>query len=64
LTDDTNLIGILQSVQPDEVYNLGAQSHVGASSKTAEYTATPTPWARYACWNRSKGCNPKARFCE
>src|SRR5262247_3574820 len=39
LTDATNLISVVQSVQPDEVYNLGAQSHVAASFETAEYTA-------------------------
>ena len=39
LTDSTNLIRILQEVQPDEVYNLGAQSHVQVSFDTPEYTA-------------------------
>ncbi len=39
LTDATNLIRILQHVQPDEVYNLGAQSHVQVSFETPEYTA-------------------------
>src|SRR5215470_1560725 len=39
LTDATNLIGVVQNVQPDEIYNLGAQSHVAASFETAEYTA-------------------------
>jgi GDPmannose 4,6-dehydratase len=39
LTDSTNLIRILQEVQPDEVYNLGAQSHVAVSFDTPEYTA-------------------------
>lgn len=39
LTDSTNLIRILQQVQPDEVYNLGAQSHVAVSFETPEYTA-------------------------
>ncbi len=39
LTDATNLIRILQLVQPDEVYNLGAQSHVQVSFETPEYTA-------------------------
>lgn len=39
LTDATNLIRILQQVQPDEVYNLGAQSHVAVSFETPEYTA-------------------------
>lgn len=39
LTDATNLIRILQIVQPDEVYNLGAQSHVQVSFESPEYTA-------------------------
>ena len=39
LTDATNLIRTLQQVQPDEVYNLGAQSHVQVSFETPEYTA-------------------------
>jgi GDPmannose 4,6-dehydratase len=39
LTDATNLIRILQAVQPDEIYNLGAQSHVQVSFETPEYTA-------------------------
>jgi GDPmannose 4,6-dehydratase len=39
LTDATNLIRIIQQVQPDEIYNLAAQSHVGVSFETAEYTA-------------------------
>jgi GDPmannose 4,6-dehydratase len=38
LTDATNLIRIMQEVQPDEVYNLGAQSHVQVSFETPEYT--------------------------
>jgi GDPmannose 4,6-dehydratase len=39
LTDSTNLIRIVQDVRPDEIYNLGAQSHVAVSFETAEYTA-------------------------
>lgn len=39
LTDSTNLIRIVQETQPDEIYNLGAQSHVQVSFETAEYTA-------------------------
>lgn len=39
LTDSTNLIRIMQEVQPDEVYNLAAQSHVKVSFETPEYTA-------------------------
>ena len=39
LTDATNLIRIVQEVKPTELYNLAAQSHVGVSFETAEYTA-------------------------
>ena len=40
MTDSTNLIRIIQEVQPDEIYNLAAQSHVQVSFATPEYTAT------------------------
>jgi len=39
LTDSTNLIRLVQSIQPDEIYNLAAQSHVQVSFETPEYTA-------------------------
>ncbi len=39
MTDSTNLIRIVQDVQPDEIYNLAAQSHVAVSFETPEYTA-------------------------
>ena len=39
LTDSSNLTRILAEVQPDEVYNLGAQSHVAVSFESPEYTA-------------------------
>src|SRR5690242_8054881 len=39
LTDSTNIIRVIQEVQPDEIYNLGAQSHVQVSFETPEYTA-------------------------
>jgi len=39
LTDSTNLIRIIQQVQPDEIYNLAAMSHVAVSFETPEYTA-------------------------
>jgi GDPmannose 4,6-dehydratase len=39
LTDSTNLIRIVQEIQPDEIYNLGAQSHVAVSFQSPEYTA-------------------------
>jgi len=39
LTDATNLVRVIQQVQPDEIYNLAAQSHVAVSFETPEYTA-------------------------
>ena len=39
LIDSTNILKIIQKVQPDEIYNLGAQSHVAVSFETPEYTA-------------------------
>ena len=39
LTDSTNVIRIIQDVKPDEIYNLGAQSHVAVSFESPEYTA-------------------------
>src|SRR6056297_2586167 len=39
LTDSTNLIRIVQEIRPDEIYNLGAQSHVAVSFESPEYTA-------------------------
>ena len=38
LTDSSNLIRIIQNVKPDEIYNLGAQSHVAVSFESPEYT--------------------------
>lgn len=42
LTDSCNLMGLVQRIQPDEVYNLGAQSHVAVSFEVPEYTAEAT----------------------
>lgn len=42
LTDSCNLMGLIQRIQPDEVYNLGAQSHVAVSFEVPEYTAEVT----------------------
>jgi GDPmannose 4,6-dehydratase len=39
LTDSTNLVRVIQKIQPDEIYNLGAQSHVKVSFEMPEYTA-------------------------
>jgi GDPmannose 4,6-dehydratase len=43
MTDATNLIRVVQDVQPAEIYNLAAQSHVAVSFETPEYTANSTP---------------------
>ena len=40
LTDGSNIIRIIQQTQPDEIYNLAAQSHVQVSFETPQYTAT------------------------
>ena len=39
LTDTSNLLRIIQEIKPDEIYNLGAQSHVAVSFESPEYTA-------------------------
>ena len=39
LTDSLNITNLIQKIQPDEIYNLGAQSHVAVSFETPEYTA-------------------------
>ena len=44
LTDATNLIRVVQQVQPDEIYNLGAQSHVAVSFESPEYSSGCTCW--------------------
>ena len=64
LTDATNLIRIIQQAQPDEIYNLAAQSHVQVSFETPEYTANADGSARCACSKRSAscGCEKKTRF--
>ena len=38
MTDSTNLIRLIQEIQPDEIYNLAAMSHVAVSFETPEYT--------------------------
>ncbi len=53
MTDATNLIRIVQETQPDEIYNLAAQSHVQVSFETAEYTANADAMERFVSWRRS-----------
>jgi GDPmannose 4,6-dehydratase len=64
MTDGTNLIRIIQEVQPDEIYNLAAQSHVGVSFETAEYTANADALGALRVLEavRILGLNRKTRF--
>jgi GDPmannose 4,6-dehydratase len=64
MTDSTNLIRIIQAVQPDEIYNLAAQSHVQVSFETPEYTANAdaTGALRILEAIRILGLNKKTRF--
>jgi GDPmannose 4,6-dehydratase len=64
MTDSTNLIRIIQAVQPDEIYNLAAQSHVQDSFETPEYTANAdaTGALRILEAIRILGLDKKTRF--
>jgi GDPmannose 4,6-dehydratase len=64
LTDSTNLIRIVQQVQPDEIYNLAAQSHVQVSFETPEYTANADAVGTLRILEaiRILGLNNKTRF--
>ena len=64
LVDSTNLIRTLQDVQPDEIYNLGAQSHVQVSFETPEYTASADALGTLRLLEaiRILGLDQKARF--
>ncbi len=64
LTDATNLIRIVQETQPDEIYNLAAQSHVQVSFETAEYTANADGLGTLRLLEaiRILGMNEKVRF--
>jgi len=64
LTDSTNLIRIVQQVQPDEVYNLAAQSHVKVSFESPEYTADTDALGPLRLLEaiRFLGLNKKTRF--
>ena len=64
MTDSTNLIRIVQQTQPDEIYNLAAQSHVQVSFETAEYTANAdaTGTLRLLEAIRILGLEKKTRF--
>ena len=53
VTDATNLIRIVQETQPDEIYNLAAQSHVQVSFETPEYTANADAVGTLRLWRQS-----------
>jgi GDPmannose 4,6-dehydratase len=64
LTDSTNLIRIIQETQPDEIYNLAAQSHVQVSFETPEYTANSDGLGTLRILEaiRLLGLTPKTKF--
>lgn len=66
LTDSTNLIRIIQEVQPDEIYNLAAQSHVQVSFETPEYTANSDALGPLRILEAIHilGLEKKTRFCQ
>lgn len=64
MTDSSNIMRIVQSIEPDEVYNLAAQSHVQVSFETAEYTANADAFGtlRFLEAIRTLGLTEKTRF--
>ena len=64
LTDSTNLINLIQKIQPDEIYNLGAQSHVAVSFESPEYTANSDALGTLRILEaiRSLGMSKKTKF--
>jgi GDPmannose 4,6-dehydratase len=64
LTDSTNMLRIVQEAQPDEIYNLGAQSHVAVSFGTPEYTADVNAMGPLRCLEaiRILGLEKRTRF--
>lgn len=62
LTDSSNLHSLLSRIQPDEIYNLGAQSHVAVSFEVPEYTAEVDAVGTIRLLDAIKDMNIKARF--
>jgi GDPmannose 4,6-dehydratase len=62
LTDSSNLHSLLSRIQPDEIYNLGAQSHVAVSFEVPEYTAEVDAVGAIRLLDAVKDMNIKARF--
>ena len=52
LADSSRLTRLVYEIQPDEVYHLGAQSHVRVSFDVPEYTSDVTGWGPSGCWRR------------
>ena len=64
LTDGSNLTGLIMKIQPDEIYNLGAQSHVAVSFESPEYTADVDAFGTLRLLEaiRAAGLEKKTRF--
>ena len=62
LTDSSNAHRLIQEIQPDEVYNLAAQSHVAVSFEVPEYTAEATGVGTIRLLEAIRQCKPDARF--
>ena len=62
LTDSSNAHGLIREIQPDEVYNLAAQSHVAVSFEVPEYTAEATGVGTICILEAIRQCKPDARF--
>lgn len=64
MTDSSNIMRLVQSIEPDEIYNLAAQSHVQVSFETAEYTANVDAFGtlRFLEAIRTLGLEKKTRF--
>tara|TARA_Y100001933_G_C18984709_1_gene558025 strand:+ start:972 stop:2102 length:1131 start_codon:yes stop_codon:yes gene_type:complete len=64
LTDSTNIINLIQKINPDEIYNLGAQSHVAVSFESPEYTANSDALGTLRILEciRSLGLSQKTKF--
>lgn len=64
LTDYGSLAGLIQKIRPDEIYNLGAQSHVKTSFETPEYTANVVALGTLRMLESMKNLAPNARFVQ
>jgi GDPmannose 4,6-dehydratase len=62
LTDSSNIQGLMRRIEPDEIYNLGAQSHVAVSFEVPEYTAETSGVAAIRMLDAMKQIVPDARY--